>query len=153
MGAISTLPQHTFGQNRHFFVNGGHFLTRHKINQTFCSAKRVKFAITRFVASLKATIIASRFATSSTTTMTTPRFAPSLKASLGIKICNKLEGNNGICSKLENNNGICKKLENSKLEGSNNCPLELLFICECLLALLKLDVWHLSNLFASLKVW
>ncbi len=112
-----------------------------------------KFATTRFVASLKATIIAPRFATSSTTTMTTPRFATSLKAPLGIKICNKLEGNNGICNKLGNNNGICKKLESSKLEGSNNRPLELLFICECLLAFLKLNVWHLSNMFASLKVW
>jgi hypothetical protein len=41
-----------------------------------------KFATTRFVASLKATIIALRFATSSTTTMTTPRFAPSLRATM-----------------------------------------------------------------------
>jgi hypothetical protein len=100
------------------------------------------------VASLKATIIASRFVASSKTTMTTPRFATSLKAPLGIEIRNKLEGNNGICSKLENNNGICKKLE-----GSNNCPLKLLFICEFLLALLKLNAWHLSNFFAILKVW
>jgi hypothetical protein len=95
-----------------------------------------KFVATIFVASLKATIIAPRFATSSKTTMTTPIFATSLKAPSRIKICNKLEGNNGICSKLENNNGICKKFESSKLKGSNNCPLEILFICECLLALL-----------------
>ncbi len=82
-----------------------------------------KFATTRFVASLKATIITLRFVTSLKATTTTPRFATSLKAPLGIKIWNKLESNNGICGKLENNNGICKKLENSKLEGSNNCPL------------------------------
>jgi hypothetical protein len=94
-----------------------------------------------------------RFVTSLKATTTTPRFATSLKAPLGIKIWNKLESNNGICGKLENNNGICKKFESNKLEGSNNCPLELLFICECLLALLKLNVWHLNNLFASLKVW
>ncbi len=112
-----------------------------------------KLAATRFVASLKATIIALRFATSSKATTATPRFTTSLKAPLRIEICNKLESNNGICSKLENNIGICKKLESSKLEGSNNCPLELLFICECLLAVLKLNVWHLSNLFASLKFW
>jgi len=112
-----------------------------------------KFVATRFVASLKAIIITLRFVASSKATMTTPRFATSLKAPPGIEICNKLEGNNGICSKLENNNGICKKLESKKHEGSNNCPFELMFICECLLALLKLNVLHLNNLFASLKVW
>jgi hypothetical protein len=50
------------------------------------------------------------------------------------------------------NNEICIKLESGKLEGNKSYPLDFLFTNNYLLALLKLNVCHSSNLFASLKV-
>jgi hypothetical protein len=64
----------------------------------------------------------------------------SLKAPIGIKICNKLESNNGICIKLENN----------KLKGDGNYSLEFLYTNAYPLGILKLNACHSSNLFERL---
>lgn len=101
-----------------------------------------QFATMRFVASLKATMVAlgfatRRFATNLKAPTTLPRFVTSLKAPTWIGICNKLESNNMICNKLESN----------KLEGSDNCLLEFFFIGGHLLVFLKLNICHWSNLF------
>jgi hypothetical protein len=42
---------------------------------------------------------------------------------------------------------ICNKLESNKLKGSDNCLLEFFFIGGYLLAFLKLNICHWSNLF------
>jgi hypothetical protein len=69
---------------------------------------------------------------------------------LGCVVCLKAPTRIRICNKLEGNNGICKKLESNKLKGDSNYSLELLFTNAYPLANLKLNACHSNNFFERL---